>query len=325
MAFPIAVMRRENAFAYPFLASEGAETAVDWAYENGIRDFVIALGNDEKNIEMANMLIDSFRRSFLKISLENGKFDKHHVKIYVNLIEKRNKALINWRWENDAKTFTRPYEQNEQNQLINCPLLSVVPFGYREEMYSYDSLIEDYRERIYNYGYNLLSSIISAKEDERQSCENAYAEFKKSIGANFDVLRNNEEAIDQWMTISQFIRLSNKSALNFAINYFKYAESRNNNLTAEDWDYMIRLEHERWDRFFIAHGWVYAKYCKFADFTDKTADEKKEIKKKEKESRREVKQHNCLCPFDEMLDEYTKAYDRGNVELGLIKGIVYGK
>ncbi|MDE7087831.1 MAG: hypothetical protein K2O67_06535, partial [Clostridia bacterium] len=69
------------------------------------------------------------------------------------------------------------------------------------------------------------------------------------------------------------------------------------------------VEHERWNRFHIAHGWTYAPY----DPKDG------EIKS----ARRAMRQHNCLCTFDVMLDESTKKYDLANVRLGLIEGIVY--
>lgn len=324
MAFPIVIMHKENSFGYPFLAAEGTETAIDCACKNGIRDFVVALGSDEKNIKMANMLIDSFRRLFIKSSLADEKCNLPHIKIYVNLIEERNRALINWRWEEDAKLYTHCYGKNEKGE-DDRPLLSVIPFGYREEMYSYATFTEDYRERIYNYGYNLLSGILEGDRETKERKQKLYDEFKSRINADYNAYRNNEDVIDQWMTISQFLRLSNKSALAFAINYYKYRESCGGTLSDDDWQYMIRLEHERWNRFFMSHGWVYAEYYKNIDFSGMSDEEKKMKKETEKALMIGIKHHNCLCPFDEMLDDYTKNYDRGNVELGLIEGIVFGR
>ncbi len=320
MAFPIAVMHKENSFKYPFLSSGGAETAIAAACENGVRDFVIALGRDERNIAMANMIIDSFRRMLLEASLAGRKLDLPHITIYVSLIESRNRALINWRWEDDAELYSHPYKTNDGG-LCDSPQLSVISYGAREEMYSYSTIIEDYRERIYNFGYNLLSAILEADAESKEEKRKIYDTFKKRLNADYNAYRNDETVTDKWMTVSQFMRLSNKSALAFSINYYKYKQARGGTLTDGDWEYLIRLEHERWNRFFISHGWVYAVYYKHTDFTGMSPDEKKKKKDKEKKLMRGARQHNCLCPFDEMLDDYTKDYDRGNVELGFVKGI----
>ena len=74
--------------------------------------------------------------------------------------------------------------------------------------------------------------------------------------------------------------------------------------------FLGRLEHERWCRFYISHGWTYADY----NARDR------EIKN----ACRNIRQHNCLCPYDEMLEEDTKKYDAFNVRLGFIGGIVFG-
>jgi len=321
MAFPIAIMHEDNAFGYPFLAEEGTEAAVLYACKNGIRDFIVALGSDERNIATANMLIDSFRRLFLAESSSNEKCNLPHVKIYVNLIEERNRSLINWRWEEDSELYSHPYKQDEKGELCDYPRLSVIPFGFREEMYSYSTLIEDYKDRIYNYGYNLLAAALESGEKGNEKYDN----FKSGINADYNKFRKETDAIDEWMKLSQYFRLSNKSARDFAINYYKYKEAHSGSLSDEDWQYLIRLEHERWNRFFISHGWIYAPYYKNINSADLSADEKKKAEKKEKGLKRGVRQHNCLCPFDEMFDEKTKAYDRGNVELGMIEGIVYGR
>ncbi|MDE7107106.1 MAG: hypothetical protein K2O39_02160, partial [Clostridiales bacterium] len=329
MAFPVAVMHKGNCFAYPFLAAEGTETAIAAVRDYGIRDIVVALGNDERNIDMTNILIDSFRRLFLKEELADEKSDLKlklpHVKIYVNIIDKRNKALIDWRWEKDEALLTHKYECNANGEITDYPRLSVIPFGYREKMYSYSPFIEDYRERLYNYGYNLRTAINDANEQDKPLVQQNYDQFKASVAKDYNAYKSNEDAIDQWMTISQFLRLSNKSAQAFSINYYKYKKLHAGEFSAADWDYLVRLEHERWNRFFISHGWVYAKYYKDDKYKTMSDEDKKEEKKKEKDARRQVRQHNCLCPFDVMLDDYTKAYDRGNVELGFIKEIVFGE
>lgn len=403
MALPVAVMHTASCFGYPFMSGEQTEAAIDSAYRHGVRDFVVSLGQDEKNIAMANILIDSFRRYFLKIGIYDGECPSVHVKIYVNIIEKQNVPFIDWS-EDDKKIYSygNPYR-----------LLSVVPFGYRENMYSYDSLIGDYKDRLYNYGYELLSPInrnidnrffdysneqLSAElqkledriiklekplknkdEDkdkgkdkpaestptepqgtitalgiridslvpqyfDKETCKELddleetlnmisdqfeyndsipeYEKFLDNLSKNIDIYRGNEEVTQKWLGLDQFKRLSNRSARQFAIFYYKFKESKGGApLTARDYDFLQRVEHERWNRFHICNGWVYADYGASPKFTAalKTAE------LGEKTVRRSVKQHNCLCPYDEMLNDTTKKYDKCNVDLGMVEEIVFDK
>ena len=326
MAFPIAVMHKGDCFGYPFLGKEGTETAVTAAAVRGIRDYIVALGNDEKNIDMANTIIDSFRRTLLEQELSGKKPNLPHIKIYVNVIDERNITLLNWRRGVDERLFTRPYTTDNYGNVCGGPVLSVIPFGFREEMYSYSTFIEDYRERLYNYGYNLLSGLISAKtEEDRLKREGEYKEFKDNLAKDYNAYRSSEKVIDDWKKIPQFLRLSNTSALDFAVNYYKYKQAHFGEPSEDEMKYLARLEHERWVRFFISHGWGYATYNKNEDFSEMSKQEEKAKRAKNKARYRGVRQHNCLCPFDEMLDRDTKKYDRGNVELGFIKGIVFGK
>ncbi len=309
MAFPIVVMHKENCFKYPFMDDEGTEIALKAVCDNNIRDFVVALGNDERNIAMANMLIGSFNRVFLELQQSGKKSILPKIKIYVNLIESRNLSLLDWRTDSNRPTGDIAQE------CIAVPDLSVIPFGLREKMYSYDSFVDDYKERLYNFGYSILSEIIDEKnQTEINSNRNRYDDFKIKLASNYNCYRKDENVSDKWMKLNWFLRISNKSALAFAINYYKYKNEKKEYLQDEDWDYLMRLEHERWSRFFISHGWMYATYNKSGILS-------KESKEIEKTYRRSLRQHNCLCPFDEMLDDSTKAYDRGNVELGFVEGI----
>lgn len=288
---PIAVFHNQSCFKYPFMQSATADAAIWEAGACGVRDFVVALGNDEPNITMANMLIDSYKRYILS----GGKCA--HVTIYVNLLETENADRINWgKGTAEEALLSAPYSV-EDGKVVS-PRLSVVTFGSRADMFSYRTLIDDYGPRLYNYGYMLLT------EDEYKG---QFDSFVSELKIDYDSYRCNHTVADKWLNLTPYFRRSNISAQLFAVNYHGYFTHDGGEPDEQTYEYLTRLEHERWDRFFISHGWTYADYGK-----------------SEKAMRRVIKQHNCLCPYDVMLDDYTKVYDRANVRLGSVGGIVYG-
>lgn len=364
IAFPIVVFHKNNSFEYPFTGETGSEAFVSEIIGRKIRDVVISLGDDERNVAMANALIDSLRRHYLKAKAYGKNQLQPHVTVYVNIIDVNNRELLNWRWSehggiNDIELYNRPYDSG------NTPMLSVVPFGYREEMYSYATLIEDYRERIYNYAYDLYASTNEIAyggftDAQKEAAEDRINEKIKALNEllgdkkTFGAFRALDYVSDDWLYMSAFMRLSNKSARQFAINYY---------VKKDDYDMrrLKRLEHERWNRFYISHGWNYALYENpvedmtkrvktewgiadkpFASRAEKERIEDKIVEEVERRLQREaavntlcgkskgeiknmhrsVKEHNCLCPYDIMLDKTTKSYDENNVSLGMLECMV---
>lgn len=291
MQLPVAVFHGQSCFEFPFMSSDSASAAVNEVRRTGIRDFVVALGDDEKDIAMANALIDSFKCAYFA-----GGKDKPdgHITVYVNLIEEDSKDRLNWHAD-DIKIFSGGYGTDGKAQK---PYLSVVPFGSRQEMFSYDTLIDDYCARLYDFGYSVLSGY-----EEGVSGEQFVAELKN----DYDSYRANEAVSDGWLLKTPFVKLSNKSAQAFSVNYYESYMQCGGNVSPKERELMRRTEHERWNRFHISHGWIYAPYAK-----------------EEKDARRAMRQHDCLCPFDKILNDDTKKYDEINVELGFIKNIVFG-
>jgi len=154
--------------------------------------------------------------------------------------------------------------------------LLFIPFGAMEDIWTYSVLIDDDKDSLYNYSYNAY-------------CANSKV-FLEGV---------TREVRGQWLDVDTFLKESNRSARSFGVNY-----KLNSLLGYNDDEYNCRLEHLRWDRFYMAQGWTYSSYPKA-----------------EKAFRRANKQHTCLCPF-EMLDEYTIKYDRINVSLGKESGAI---
>ncbi|MDE6557678.1 MAG: hypothetical protein K2K39_01075, partial [Clostridia bacterium] len=91
MQFPVVAFHAKSGFTYPFMDSESADAAVNEAVKNNVRAFVVALGDDERDIAMANVLIDAFKRAYVL----GGALPERRVAIYVNLIECRSAGRLN--------------------------------------------------------------------------------------------------------------------------------------------------------------------------------------------------------------------------------------
>lgn len=283
MQFPIAAFHSQSVFKFPLMDSETADAAVNELRERNFRAFVVALGDDEKNIAAANMLIAGLKRAYL-----GGGLNVRRVTIFVNLIEERSAGRLDWR-EEDVERYKNAF--------------TVVPFGCRTEMFSYATLIDDYASRLYHFGYSQFTE--KTEDGKDRYTDEDRKKFTDNLNSNPDAYRGDDKVSDGWLSTTPFLRQSNKSAQTFGVNYFDFAAECGGVLSAEKTELAVRLEHERWCRFHISHGWIYADYPK-----------------SEKSMRRSICQHTCLCPFDEMLDDYTKQYDLANVKLGLIKGII---
>lgn len=252
MGFPIVSMHGVSCFDIDFM--RGMDNNIGSIYKKdgvGFRAFIISLGDDELNINMANMLICDFKNEIL---LNGGV--KESKTIFVNLKLKSSVDKIDWTKE-DEQRF--------------CKSLRVVTFGATEDIWSYSNIIDDRKDSVYNYCYN--------KTAAKEKIELPVKGFAHK---------------DEWLKIDAFMKESTRSARSFGINY------KIDRLLGYDKDYDIRLEHLRWNRFYMAAGWIYASYPK-----------------EEKAFRRHNRQHTCLCPF-EMLSQDVIDYDGTNVELGRI-------
>lgn len=292
MQFPVVAFHAQSGFTYPLLESDAADAAVNEAIAHNVRAFIVALGDDERDIAMANVLIDAFKRA----QILSSNPPERHITIFVNLIERSSVSRLNW-GKADREKFSRG----------DNPVLSVVPFGCRNVMFSYSTLIDDYGSKIYNYSYDQYTPSYTEKEAEEKKKNRD--EFLAALKSDYFSYNGNEKLSDAWLEISPFSRRSNASAKEYSINYFEYYTLHGSTISDDELVFLGRVEHERWNRFHIANGWIYAPY--------NSKD------KKLKAERKAIYQHNCLCPFDVMLDDDTKKYDLANVQLGTIEGIVY--
>lgn len=289
MGFPVAVLHNASCFGAEFMRNldknlAGANKKGKFAF----KAFIISLGNDEANINMANALIDDFKHEALAGNARSG-FPQT---LYVNIRDEKNYGKLNWETADKAR-FSASGKS----------ALKVVPFGKREEMYGYDAIINDYEASLYHCAYGSVTedlntpyvkSLISALDG---GTDGDFMPAMLEWGKRAKVFEEKERR-ESWLKVSPQDKLSNESVCSFGAVYAAYMRGKTA-LDGQELSHLAEWEHTRWNRFHMVGGWVYADYAKA-----------------EKAYRRNNKEHTCLCPFD-MLDGYTKIYDVANIVISM--------
>ncbi len=288
LQLPVVAFHQISAFEDSFLKYLDKQVGDGPATEKSkIRAFIIALGNDEYNITMANALINDM---LCESALIDGlpPFDGKTVTIYVNIRDKKNYDRINW---------TKDHE-------VKMPALRVVIYGNSEEMFSYDNIVNDDKGMIYNYLYGMISNYENFATNEK--IENILRKVVLGNALDSGIFqhipsydqneRNYYEMRKKWLIINSFKKQSNYAANEFS----EYYKNKYDLIVDRDApikrDLVISLgaiEHERWMRFHISNGWYFS-----PDKNEK------------------IKHHKCICPF-QMLPIGNITYDLINVLEGM--------
>ena len=262
--------------------------------------YVIALGDDESNIAMANALLDDFKH-------DKRGFDavKGSVIVYVNVRDRRNRCRIS------------PSEGR----------INVVLFGDASDMYTYRNIVDIEDDKKFNYAYQLLGGYTKYDGKDKKIGEvtvhnkfeadiaKIFADFGTAAAAGEDFEKkvkdvvallaeridvDPEESEQKWMECTMMDRESNYGARRFGRLFAHIIDEAK----IVDDKLLMRLseiEHIRWMRLMMAYGWIYSG-------------------KKDKE----IKEHDNLCPF-EMLpidDSVTKsrvAIAKGETDKAAVK------
>lgn len=261
MGYPAVIMHEASCFDKDFMGGVDGKLGSPCDKNVNYRSFIITLGADELNLSYANMLIDDFKHEILLNGAPSGIGRKI---IFVDIRDEKNVQRLNWSAE-DREYFSGS--------------LLVVPFGCREKIWTYSMILDDELEGLYHYIYNLVSN--------QKNGEEVGKNLQSLAEIDGETLRLQRDA---WLTVSPFEKESNRSANSFGVNF----QANNDPISEEE----VRLEHLRWNRFYMSHGWIYASY-----------------EESEKRFRRHNREHTCLCP-DEMMDKSKRIYDKYNVYLG---------
>ncbi len=287
MGFPLAVFHKASCFDMEFLRfldeESGTESPGKLSRNNA---FVITLGDDEKNVLIANLLLQDLRREFNDAEHSPGMRPCPQA-MYVHLRERKNYARLSWTKEDEAK----------------FPFFKVIPFGCRENVYSYGRIVEDRDDMMYNYAYSLLYDGKNGRFFALRNCfrdeeKTDFSRTLRKISEEISESAKDEKAIRSvWLTTNSFDKESNRAAQRFRA---RYVSALRQNRTSGMVCRLSEAEHLRWCRFYICRGWTFARYSHYD--------------KLERNAHRRILEHNCLCPYD-TLSEDICINDLSNVAL----------
>lgn len=206
MKFPYIFLHKKNCNSLSLLrqidnsnfTQEKAKNPLEWRKANAI---VIALGDDETNIMTANAILQDIRQEIY--SSYDKEEEKHHFSdIYVNIRDGKNRKRLNW---------------NEELEKEIHPNIRVMPFGDCEELYSFESIINNYMIEALDSNYTLTGSSDKnfkfIREDKRDI---SLQEIKK-------VFKETTSNLDSLLSIEGFLRCVKKKDYVSYHNEFKNA------------------------------------------------------------------------------------------------------
>lgn len=299
MHLPIVVFRNKSCFGLGFMKNIDEDFAgAHVVRARNYRSFVVTLGDDNKNISMANLLLDDFKHELSELRKKpsgdnlapagniEGPCGVPKI-LFVSIRNEKNISRINWS-SNDEKEY--------ENDLI------VIPFGCRTNVWSC-KMISDDKAAKYNWAYNQACKMVSKIEKgEPIGYKELYAQLRKVN--NIDP----KDYLSLWYgKVDCFKQESNRMVSDFVFNnYFAIQKNKDaGGWSLESDTDLSQLEHIRWNRFHINNGWTFFPYGQ-----------------DEKARKEEIKEHRYLCPFAE-LGGGTKAYDKVNIYISQEQSIVF--
>ena len=255
--------------------------------------YIVALGDDESNVAMANALLDDFKH-------ENRSFKDGNVIVYVNVRDSRNRCRISW----DDKDISRSEGH-----------INVVLFGDASDMYTYRNIVDIDDDKKFNYAYQLLGGYTDDKDVNEKfkthiapifkqgaQCSESFAEKVNEVIELLKIKVDDEqnehyqkERDTKWMECSMMDRESNYGAKRFGY-FFAHMLEEPDSVNEALIKRLSEIEHIRWSRFHMAYGWIYSG-----------------------EKDKSIKEHNYLCPFEMLPLSEEEEINRAVIVGGKIK------
>ena len=279
-----------------------------------INAIVICLGNDEENIKVANAILQNIRQELYNSDFTNTQY--FYQTIFVNIRDEKNVGRLNW---------------NDNIEAVRHSGITVRAFGNREDLYSYNSIIEDRRFVKVNNIYVSIEEYfkeidpsyqMSGKEKNKHILNPSIREkLKESIISKNDDMDSSRA---RFLRLSDYKKASNKSSALFS----DYTSTYVNEMGIDEldsyengklWKYLGFLEHHRWNRYNMSCGYIYSK-----TFVDNMKTHKEDYAvysqyghDAKEYSKSHLKIHKCLLPNSypniQYLDDSTECYDDGNI------------
>ena len=187
---------------------------------------IIAMGDDERNITFFRSLITDAVQELIAGNSEGVQTSK--IKIFIHLREKYNGYRLYW---NDKEDGAIKWKRGGKECSIT-DYISVIPYGYKEDVFTYDEIVRD---------------------DEACAQNGAYAEAVNTEGKEIDWA-------EEWFKTSIYHKWSSKVCKNMYMYYgnmYRFAQAGENKKYMEDYrQIMALMEHRRWCRFMICNGFA---------------------------------------------------------------------
>lgn len=277
--------------------------------------YVIALGNDDSNIEMANNLIDDIIREYDEAETGKSIREDNIQLVYVHIRSKNNIGRLHWT-EQDKKMI---------------PSLKVIAFGDSKSMYSVPYILDEKGGMSFNGGYHFYTEALD---------RNDYSDFNrlrdficggteerndgKSAEKKTEILRTGERSIPfmyryddrwanhrceqyfDWLDLGLFQKASSIAAYTFRLRHVSQFLQEEDRIvfTEENLKQACLIEHERWLRFHIVHGWTFLNHRKQSGKEERSEYQERYF--------RRHREHECMVPWD-LLDEENRKNDLTNV------------
>ena len=290
MGFPLAVFHRASCFGMEFLRFLDEESGTEnFGQLSRSNAFVLTLGDDEKDVMIANLLLQDLRREFDDAARRDPdrRTRSFPQAMYVHLRERKNYARLSWSAEDEAR----------------FPFFKVIPFGCRENVYSFERIVDDRDDMLYNYAYSILYDGKNGRFSALRNCfhDEETADFSRTLrkvsDEIFESAKNVRALRSAWLNADSFSKESNRAAERFRPRYVSaLRQSRTNGMVRK----LSLAEHLRWCRFHICRGWTFASYSHYD--------------KAQKNLHRPIREHDCLCPYS-TLPEDILVNDLSNVAL----------
>ena len=271
------------------------EEALD-IFHGAIDSTIIALGDDESNIEVANALIFRLRQVMAnKDNLNEKDVNGNPIKVEVVPSTKTDykttfDICVNIRDKNSVMRLT--WEKDFDS--INNDQVRVIPFGNYESMYSYNYILEENAARRVNYLYDYMKE----KDITYDMFHHVEEKERRKI---INLLKNVDEKdiFKKYFVISSYRKNVNKHAAMFAKKYFRY---KTRHPDTYDEDYLAYLEHIRWARFHMSNGGLFnlvvADNEKFSKTFRGVSQSSMTLEAMKDYSKDYYRIHNCLLPYN---------------------------
>lgn len=247
---------RESAFSKEFIRRADKNTGLRKSTKYDYNLIVIALGNDDSNVSIANALLED-----IKHELTRGCGNDGYQTIAINLRDKQNYDRINW-CGNDARKFDK---------------VKVIVYGAATDMYGYDSIVNWEKAKYCNYVYSCIEKNLyvngenTLSNDIGEVCRGEKAEGKRYVSGEYYkelTKRYDPAGIElQWDSAAQ-LSFYNRMSSRYAAMFYPFTLSQCkikfgnkdgvfDDVSAENLVRLGAVEHDRWSRYMTVNGYVY--------------------------------------------------------------------